>query len=399
MIACPDCGALETIPPLPPRSEAVCRTCRGPLERTAGRSLDAALACALATLVLLIPMNLLPLLQVRMIGVEKQSRLASGVMEMWRQGWALPALLIGAFAIVLPFARFGLLSLSLAAVRLGRRPAWLGRCFRWAMHLDLWAMPDVFLIGAAVGYSRVAAKMHAEIGAGGWCVVAAAFLCMLSRASLDARSVWRAIAPERTAPPGPAISCTSCDLIAPAEAEGRRCPRCGLTLHARKPDALIRAAALTVAGFVLYFPANIYPMSEVLQLGRVAPHRIIDGIIELAQADLWPLAALIFCTSIAIPMLKLVGIAWFVISTRRRSRRRLTAKTRLYRFIDEIGRWSNVDVFTIAVFGPLIRFPPLAIARPGAGATAFILVVVLTMAATRVFDPRLMWDAAAGPAQ
>ena len=49
-------------------------------------------------------------------------------------------------------------------LRLGRRPPWLGPCFRWAMHLDQWAMPDVFLIGAAVGYSRVMAKMHAEIG-------------------------------------------------------------------------------------------------------------------------------------------------------------------------------------------------------------------------------------------
>jgi paraquat-inducible protein A len=395
MIACPDCGVLETIPPLPSRSTAVCRTCHSPLERTAGRSLDAALACALATLLLLFPMNLMPLLKVHMMGLQMESRLASGVMQMWREGWVFSAVLITAFAIVLPFARFGLLSLSLATIRIGRRPRWLGPCYRWAMHLDLWAMPDVFLIGGAVGYSRLAAKMHVSIGVGGWAVIGAAFLCMLSRASLDRRSVWRAIAPEREPPRGSAISCTTCDMVAPAEDEGRRCPRCGLTLHARKPDAVIRALALAIAGFVLYFPANVYPMSVVLQLGREVPHRIIDGITELAQAGLWPLAFMIFCTSVAIPMLKLVGIAWFVISTRRRSRKHLVLKTRLYRFIDEIGRWSNIDVFTIAVFGPLIRFPPLAVARPGGGATAFILVVVLTMAASRVFDPRLMWDAAA----
>lgn len=398
MIACPDCGALETIPPLPPRSIAVCRACRSPLERTAGRSLDAALACALATLVLLFPVNLMPLLKVQIMGLRTQSQLASGVFQMWRQGWVLPALLIGAFAVVLPFARFGLLSASLLALRLGRRPRWLGRAFRWAMQLDLWAMPDVFLLGAAVGYSRVAAQMHATIGIGGWSLVGAAFLCMLSRAALDRRSVWRAIAPEREAPSGTAISCTCCDLVVSAQEEGHACPRCGLTLRARKPDAMIRAVALSIAAFLLYFPANIYPMSEVLRLGREVPHRIIDGIIELAQAGLWPLAGLIFCTSVAIPMLKLLGMAWFVISTRRRSGRRLTLKTRVYRYIDEIGRWSNIDVFTIAVFGPLIRFPPLAIARPGPGASAFILVVVLTMAATRFFDPRLMWDAAGAPA-
>jgi paraquat-inducible protein A len=66
----------------------------------------------------------------------------------------------------------------------------------------------------------------------------------------------------------------------------------------------------------------------------------------------------------------------------------------LYRLIDEIGRWSNVDVFTIAVFVPLLQFGALATASASAGAPAFILVVVFTMLATRLFDPRLMWDAA-----
>lgn len=68
-------------------------------------------------------------------------------------------------------------------------------------------------------------------------------------------------------------------------------------------------------------------------------------------------------------------------------------KTHLYRWIDELGRWSNVDVFTIAAFEPLIRFGGIASTRTAPGATAFALVVFLTMVASRVFDPRMMWDA------
>lgn len=73
---------------------------------------------------------------------------------------------------------------------------------------------------------------------------------------------------------------------------------------------------------------------------------------------------------------------------------RLRLKTRLHRFIDELGRWSNVDVFTVAIFIPLIRFGDLASSRAAPGSMAFTLVVFLTMIASRVFDPRLMWDAA-----
>jgi paraquat-inducible protein A len=57
--------------------------------------------------------------------------------------WVVLAGLTGAFAVVLPFIRFGLLSAVLGAVRLGYRPAWLGPGFRWALWLDVWAMPDV----------------------------------------------------------------------------------------------------------------------------------------------------------------------------------------------------------------------------------------------------------------
>jgi paraquat-inducible protein A len=67
-------------------------------------------------------------------------------------------------------------------------------------------------------------------------------------------------------------------------------------------------------------------------------------------------------------------------------------KAHLHRWIDELGRWSNVDVFTIAAFIPLIRFGQMASARPATGAVAFALVVFLTMAASRAFDPRMMWD-------
>jgi paraquat-inducible protein A len=54
-IACPDCGTVQYIPPLPRRATAVCVTCGGGLESTAGRSTNAALACSLSMLLLLLP--------------------------------------------------------------------------------------------------------------------------------------------------------------------------------------------------------------------------------------------------------------------------------------------------------------------------------------------------------
>lgn len=393
-IACPDCGTLQDVAPLAAGATAICPTCGNHLERSSGRSIEAALAFASATFLLLFPANLLPLMRVSMLGETRETYIGSGVAALWDEHWVIVAICVGAFAIVLPVVRFGLLSLVLLCLKASHRPAWLGSAFRWAVHLDLWAMPDVFLIGCFVGYSRVEAKLTTTVAVGGFCLMAAAFFSMIARAALDRRTVWRALMPEHSLPEGEAISCTICDLVVPMRTGPHVCPRCGARLSARKADVMIRTAALLLAGFVLYFPANFYPMSSNTQLGEHVSHRIIDGIIDLFQAGLGPLGVLIFCTSIAIPLLKLAGMSWFLLSIRRRSRKRLVLKAKLYRLIDEIGRWSNVDVFTVAVFVPLMQFRPLVATSAALGSTAFLSVVVLTMIASRIFDPRLMWDAA-----
>jgi uncharacterized paraquat-inducible protein A len=58
----------QSLGEIPPKSAAVCPTCVNPLERTRGRSIAAALACAVATFLLLLPANLLPLMQISLLG-------------------------------------------------------------------------------------------------------------------------------------------------------------------------------------------------------------------------------------------------------------------------------------------------------------------------------------------
>jgi paraquat-inducible protein A len=285
-----------------------------------------------------------------------------------------------------------LLSAALAAIRLDLHVDWTGRVFRWAEHLDLWAMPDVFLIGAAIGYGRVASRLPITIGPGGWFLIGSAMLAMLTRASLDRRAIWRMIRASPKTVPDQAIGCTVCELPVSADMAGQACPRCRARLWRRRPFSLMRTSALVVAGYLLYPVANYFPMSVQIRLDEVRSHTIASGIEQLFSAGFWPLGVVIFCTSVAIPLLKLFGLTWLVWSTKRPTARGLVVRTRIYRVIREIGRWSNVDVFTVAIFLPLMQFGSLLSVRAGTGAPAFLAVIVLTMFAVRFFDPRLMWD-------
>ncbi len=165
-------------------------------------------------------------------------------------------------------------------------------------------------------------------------------------------------------------------------------------LHQRKPFALDRTAALVIAGYVLLLPANLLPILTIEQLGKTTPNTILRGIRELVRADLWPLAILVFTASFIVPLLKLFGLTWMLFATHWHSEHYLVGRTRFYRFIDLIGRWSNIDVFMLSILVALVQFGALSEVRAGYGALAFASVIVLTMVASRAFDARLMWDAA-----
>lgn len=394
LIGCHDCGAVQRTRPLPRRGRLECWQCGNVLEHRTGRSIDAGLACGLATLALLFPANFLTLMTVHVAGISDSTHLASGLGVSWRQGWYVVTAILGLQGILLPFFRFGLLTLTLGAVRLGRQRAWTGPAFRLCQILDTWAMTDVLAIGFGVGYGRVASQIPVAIDTGGWCFLASAIMTLLTRAAIDRRSVWRHIAaPAQDPGPHPLI-CVACDLPLPAAASGGRCPRCRQRLWRRRPHAFMRTAALVIACWALIPMAYWLPMSEFWEAGTPHPHSILDGIALLFGHGFWPLGVLICVVSVGIPLGKLTGLTWFLLATRRHSGRHLRLKTRLYRIIDESGRWSNLDPFTVMIFAPMVQFGQLAHINVEVGSLYFLSMVVLSMIAARLFDPRLMWDAA-----
>lgn len=394
MIGCRWCGLVQCLPEKVSAGVIHCHQCDAPLERMVGRSVDSALACALVTLLLLLPAMLWPLMKVSLFGTINLSTIQAGLGGVWQEGWPIVTIVLGIELVIMPLLRFSSLVAVLSMVRMGRRAVWLGPAFRISEKIDEWAMIDVFLIGCIIGYSRVAPFLPVHIGIGGYCVIAASFMTMITRATLERRAIWREIGAEASTDASHAISCTSCDHIAPAAHEGRKCTRCGARLWRERPFSASRALALTAAGFIFYPIAYLYPMEIDVRAGIAYPHSVVSGIIETFQAGLWPLGVVIFVASIAIPLFKLFAISWVLLSSYRHSTSHLRLKSRLCRIITVIGRWSHIDVYTVAVFLPLLHLSGLLSINVADGLPAFLAVVVLTMLATSALDPRRIWNAA-----
>jgi paraquat-inducible protein A len=259
-------------------------------------------------------------------------------------------------------------------------------------------MTEVFLVGSFVSYSRIKEISTVTVEVGGWALVAAGLMLLVALIQLDERTVWEMLRPQRQgpvheAPGGQTIACIICDLIVGLEHDGRRCPRCGARIHVRKPASIQRTLAFVIAGYLLYIPANTLPVLTTVQFGRQEHNTILSGVLELIRNDLWPLAVIVFTASIVLPLIKLFGLTWMLLATRAKSSRFLVSRTQLYRTIDTIGRWSNIDIFSVAMLVAVLQFGSLTAVHAGAGLVAFAAVVIITMLATMVFDSRLMWDA------
>jgi paraquat-inducible protein A len=93
-----------------------------------------------------------------------------------------------------------------------------------------------------------------------------------------------------------------------------------------------------------------------------------------------------------VPVLKIVILIFLLISVQWKWQWRPMDRTRLYRLIELIGRWSMVDIFVITIMAALIKLEGLANFKAGPATIFFAAVVVITILASMSFDPRLIWD-------
>jgi len=199
------------------------------------------------------------------------------------------------------------------------------------------------------------------------------------------------------ASPGDTIlACETCGLVqaVPDLAPGTsaECIRCGATIMERSASGPEVTLALTIAALVLYVPANIYPILMMNLYGNYTENTIWDGVVSLLQYNEYFVAAVVFLASIVVPLFKLLGLLFLVVSAKWGRGRRLRARTHIYRFIDAIGPWAMLDVFLLAILVALVKLGDLGRVIPGPGMVAFTCVVVLTILASQSFDTKVFWN-------
>ncbi|RXV64441.1 paraquat-inducible protein A [Burkholderia stabilis] len=411
LIVCHECDLLQRNVPVAPGGALRCRRCHAELYRNREDSLTRALAFATAAGVLFVISNLYPIVGLSVGGTVVETTLAGSVRVLYADGiWPLAGLVF-ATTMLMPFVQIAGMLWLLVPLRMNRVPACAALVFRLCHLAAPWGMTEVLILGLLVALVKLAHIASVVTGValysfGGLMLVLAA-----AGAAFDAHELWSRIDAARghgdgrgSGMPVPrgAVTAADCGLAlchdcgqlarAPADAHDLTCPRCGAALHLRKPASVSRTWALLIAAMVLYIPANVLPVMYTSSLFGAQKDTILSGVVYLWVSGSWPLAVVVFVASIAVPLLKILALAYLAFTVQRHSRWLREPRTRIYRMVEFVGRWSMLDIYVITMLVALVQFQALATIKAGPAAIAFGAVVVLTMFAATTFDPRLIWD-------
>ena len=378
---------------------------------------------AVAALVTLVIAQCFPIIALNAQGMTSQATLLDAVSSLWAGKMHIVAAVVFFTTTLFPSMELLALLYVLLPLRAGSVPPGFRHVIRFLQWLRPWGMVEVFMLGVLVTTVKMVSLARVIPGAGLFAFGAlTVLLALVSR--FDPHRLWHACdeietrdgatpcATKRAESPPEAstvaesmkalsakqvglVVCHTCGSVQPLhDGEAHpRCDRCHTPLHARRPASVSRTAALLLAAALLYIPANLLPVMHSTSLGRSEDDTILSGVAYFWTSGDWGLAAVVFIASVVVPMLKLAILAFLVFAAHRRSTWRPHERTRLYRLVECIGRWSMLDVFVVALTVALVHFGSFAVITAGPGALAFGAVVILTMLASMQFDPRLIWDA------
>jgi paraquat-inducible protein A len=192
VLACDCCGLV--VAGRPDRDDVAlrCPRCGHPLHARKPRSLQRTWAYLLASAVLYVPANVLPIMTTTNFFRSTTYTIAGGIGELWHSREWILAVIVFIASIVVPIAKVGALALLALTVRLAprwRRPE-RAKLYRLVEAVGHWSMLDVYvvvLLGGIVQFGRLA---NVEPEPGLLAFAAVVVLTMLAARSFDPRLIW-----------------------------------------------------------------------------------------------------------------------------------------------------------------------------------------------------------------
>ena len=148
-------------------------------------------------MVLYLPANLLPMMQVTSLGQTRSDTILSGAEFLLASGmWPL-ALIVFVASILVPFVKMAILVYLLISVQFGSRfrPLDRTRLYRLTEFVGRWSMVDIYVVAILVALVNLGNIAAIRAGPGALFFGAVVVLTMFAARTFDPRLIWDGMEP------------------------------------------------------------------------------------------------------------------------------------------------------------------------------------------------------------
>jgi paraquat-inducible protein A len=189
------------------------------------------------------------------------------------------------------------------------------------------------------------------------------------------------------------IACHECDLLQRETVltggATARCRRCGATLYRSAPASVDQALAFTLAAIVLFAVANSFPVVGLSVNGTLVETTMFGAARVLYNDGVWPLAGLVFVTTLLMPLLDMAAVTYVLLPLR--SGHIPRRPDIVLRVLHRVTPWGMIEVLILGMLVALVKLAHIASVVPGIALWAFGAVMLLLAAAASTFDPHDIW--------
>jgi paraquat-inducible protein A len=177
--------------------------------------------------------------------------------------------------------------------------------------VSMWEAPIVLLLAVAVGVLSLADLGTTQLGSGFYSLLGLSLVIAITRKSRLTKST-SGIASQEIIP--------------------------NQTAHYQNLSVVW---ALILTSLLLYLPAMLCPIATFTFYGGSETRTILGGVASLFEEGKPLLATIVFIASVAIPLLKLAGLASLLLIVRYNWKSRQETRIRIYRILEKAGRWAH----------------------------------------------------------
>ncbi|WP_161867487.1 paraquat-inducible protein A [Pseudomonas yangonensis] len=196
LVACHECDLLMRKPTLQDGESAECPRCGYELFSHRHHVVRRSLALVLTALLLYIPANFLPIMQLNLLGQTSQDTVWSGVLGLYESGMQGIAVVVFLCSMAVPLLKLLCQLLVLLSIRLDFGRSYGLLFYRIYHHMREWGMLEVYLMGILVAMVKLMDLADLSLGLGLFCFIALLLVQVWLEVTMSPHQIWEALSGE-----------------------------------------------------------------------------------------------------------------------------------------------------------------------------------------------------------